>query len=97
MPLGRFLKILLSALFALAVVFVVAVQYSGFQASGDIQNFAAYGQSAREYLNDARDLAIRTIAWLRNLSHDDAHFLHCPNGYFHGLPLALHLQALESR
>jgi hypothetical protein len=71
MPLGRFLKILLSALFALAVVFVVAVQYSGFQPAGDIQNLAAYEQVAKEYLNYARDLTMRTIEWFRGLSHDD--------------------------
>jgi hypothetical protein len=65
MPLGRFLKILLSALFALAVVFVVAVQYSGIQPASDIQNFAAYEQIAKEYLNYARDLAMRAIEWLR--------------------------------
>jgi hypothetical protein len=71
MPLGRFLKILLSALFALAVAFIVAVQYSGIQPAGDIQNFATYEQIAREYFNYGRDLVMRTIEWLRGLSHDD--------------------------
>ena len=71
MPLGRFLKILLSALFALAIVFVVAVQYSGIQPAGEIQNFAAYEQVAKEYFTYAGDLVMRAIEWLRDLSHDD--------------------------
>ena len=71
MPLGRFLKILISALFALAVVFVVAVQYSGIQPASDIQNFAAYEQIAKEYLNYGRALMMRTIEWFRGLSRDD--------------------------
>ena len=75
MPLGRFLKILLSALFVLAVVFVIAVQYSVIQSTSDFQSFAAYEQIAREYFNSARNYALtlvmRTIERLRGLSHDD--------------------------
>jgi hypothetical protein len=71
MPLGRFLKILLSALFALAIVFVVAVQYSGIQPASDIQSFAAYEQIAKEYFTYVRDLVMRAIEWLRGLSRDD--------------------------
>jgi hypothetical protein len=71
MPLGRFLKILLSALFVLAVVFAVAVHYSGIQPASNIQNFAAYEQTAREYFNYVRDLAMRTVEWFRGLSRDD--------------------------
>jgi hypothetical protein len=71
MPLGRFLKILLSALFVLAVAFVVAVQYSVIQPASDIQSFAAYEQIAKEYFNYACALVMRTIEWFRGLSHDD--------------------------
>jgi len=71
MPLGRFLKILLSGLFALAVVFVVAVQYSGIPPASDFQNFAAYEQIAKEYLNYGRVLMMHFIEWLQGLSHDD--------------------------
>jgi hypothetical protein len=71
MPLGRFLKILLSGLLALAIVFVVAVQYYGIQPASDIQSLAAYEQIAREYFSYARDLVMRAIEWLRGLSRDD--------------------------
>ena len=71
MPLGRFLKILLSALFILAVVFVIAVQYSVIQPAADIQSFAVYEQIAGEYFNYARALMMRAIAWLQGLSRDD--------------------------
>jgi hypothetical protein len=75
MPLERFLKILLSGLFALAIVFVVAVQYSGIQPASDIQSLAAYEQIAKEYFNYARTCAwtlmMRTTEWFEGLSHDD--------------------------
>ncbi len=75
MPLGRFLKILLSALFILAVVLVVAVQYESVQPFGDIQSLAAYEQIAKEYFNYARSsaqaLMTRTIEWFRGMSRDD--------------------------
>src|SRR6185436_11694877 len=75
MPLGRFLKILLSALYILADVFAVAVQYEGIQPASDVQSLAGYEQVVKEYFNYARSstsaVVTRAVEWLRGLSRDD--------------------------
>ena len=57
MPLGRFLKILLGGLVALAVLFVAAAEFSAnrvpINISDYIGNYAAYEQAAKELFNAA--------------------------------------------
>ncbi len=75
MPLGRFLKILLGGLVALAVLFVLSVEFSRTQApaslSDYIGSYAAYEQTAKELFNAAYDFATRICEWLKSLEHDD--------------------------
>jgi hypothetical protein len=75
MPLGRFLKILLGGLVVLAVLFVVAAEFSASQMpiniSDYIGNYAAYEQAARELFNAAYACATRICEWLKSFEHDD--------------------------
>ena len=75
MPLGRFLKILLGGLVALAVLFVLSVEFSAYPGptslSDYIGNYAAYEQAARELFNAAYAYATRICEWLKSLDHDD--------------------------
>ncbi len=75
MPLGRFLKILLGGLVALAVLFVVAAEFSASQMpiniSDYIGNYAAYEQAAKELFNAAYACATRICEWLKSFDHDD--------------------------
>lgn len=75
MPLGRFLKILLGGLVALAVLFVAAAEFSAYQMPINISdytgNYAAYEQAAKELFNAAYACAARICEWLKSLDHDD--------------------------
>ena len=75
MPLGRFLKILLVGLVALAILFVVAAEFSASQMpiniSDYIGSYAAYEQSAKEAFNAAYAYATRTFEWFASFQQDD--------------------------
>lgn len=75
MPLGRFLKVLLGGLVALAVLFVVAAEFSAGQMpiniSDYIGSYAAYEQAAKELFNAAYADATRICDWLKSLGQDD--------------------------
>ena len=71
MPPGRFLKILLSGLFLVAVLFVAGVEYSSNQPSTYIQNYATYLQSAKDYFDFVQSSIVRVINWFGDLSHDE--------------------------
>jgi hypothetical protein len=75
MPLGRFLKILLGGLVALAVLFVLSVEFSRTQApaslSDYIGDYAAYEQTAKELFSAAYACAARICDWLKSFDHDD--------------------------
>ena len=62
MPLGSLLKILLSALFFLAVVFVVALEFSLIQSDGDVNNGAGYEQAAKEAYKCVCSFGMSTIS-----------------------------------
>ena len=70
MPLGRFLKILLSGLLALAALFVVTVEFSLIQSDGDANNYAAYEQAAKEAYKYVCAFGIGIIRWFEARSHD---------------------------
>ena len=79
MPLGRFLKVLLGGLLALAILFVLAVGSSRDQVpaslsdyvSNYIGNYAAWEQSAREAFNAALACIMRYAEWLKTFDRDD--------------------------
>lgn len=75
MPLGRFLKILLGGLVALAVLFVAAAEFSASRVpiniSDYIGSYAAYEQTAKEAFNAAYAYATRICEWLKSFEHDD--------------------------
>ena len=75
MPLGRFLKVLLGGVLALAILFVAAAEISGtllpVKPSDYLDGYAAIEQAAWETLNAAQACAMRTVEWLKNLDHDD--------------------------
>ena len=75
MPLGRFLKILLGGLVALAVLFVLSAEFSSSQMpiniSDYIGNYAAYEQIATELFGAAYAYATRICEWLKSFGHDD--------------------------
>ena len=75
MPLGRFLKILLGGLVALAVLFVLSVEFSRTQAptslSDYIGDYSAYEQTAKELFSAAYAFATRICEWLKSFEHDD--------------------------
>ena len=70
MPLWSFLKIVLSGLFVLAVLFVVAVEFSLIQSDGDVNDYAAYQQAAKEAYNSVHAFGAAIINWLDDRSHD---------------------------
>jgi hypothetical protein len=75
MPLGRFLKILLGGLVALAILFVIAAEFSANQMpiniSDYVGSYAAYKQTAKELFNTANTYATRICEWLKSFGHDD--------------------------
>ena len=75
MPLGRFLKVLLGGLLALAILFVAAAEYSGtllpVKPSDYLGGYAAIQQAAWQTLNAAQACAMRVLEWLRNFGQGD--------------------------
>jgi len=75
MPLGRFLKVLLGGLLALAILFVAAAEYSGtllpVKPSDYLGGYAAIQQAAWQVLNAAQACAMRVLEWLRSFGQDD--------------------------
>ena len=71
MSLGSFPKILLGGLLALAVWFVLAVEFSVIHSPADVDSYAAYEQTAKEYINSTYSLVVIFIKWFGGLDHDD--------------------------
>ena len=74
MPLGRFLKVLLGGVLALAILFVAAAEISGtllpVKPSDYLGGYPAIQQAAWEALNAAQACAMRTLEWLKSVDHD---------------------------
>jgi hypothetical protein len=70
MPLGKFLKVLFGGLAALAILFVVGVEFSLIQSNGDIGNYTAYEQATKETYNSVFSLGKCIVRWVGDRSHD---------------------------
>jgi len=71
MPLGSFLKILLSGMFTLAVLFVIAVEFSIVQTTDNIGNYESYEYPAKEHFESFQTFVVGVIEWFGHLNAEE--------------------------
>jgi hypothetical protein len=71
MPLRRFLKILFSGLFVLAILFIVAVEFSAVRTPESQPNYESYEHAAKELFDSAQSLVVSSVEWFGHFDADD--------------------------
>lgn len=71
MPLGSFLRTLLSALFALAILFIAAVEFSVVRTPENQPNYQTYEHAANEHFHSAQAFVVSVVKWFGHLDAEE--------------------------